>query len=84
MRWPLDGFRSIYLDQLETFENIAERDFLSQAEIRASKNPSAVLLSGGELRPTGENRYSIAAWDPFLTLRSKGNLNRIETSRRVF
>ena len=43
-----------------------------------------MLLSGGELRPTGENRYSIAAWDPFLTLRSKGNLNRIETSGGSF
>jgi para-aminobenzoate synthetase component 1 len=72
------------MDRLETFENIAQSDFVSQAEIRASKNPSAVLLSGGEPRPTGENRYSIAAWDPFLTLRSKGNLNRIESAEGSF
>lgn len=83
MRWALPDFH-IRLDRLATFENFTETDFLSQAQIHASKSPSAVLLSGGEQRATHENRYSIAAWDPFLTLRSKGNLNRIETTGGSF
>jgi para-aminobenzoate synthetase component 1 len=69
---------------MEDVEKIDETDFLSQAEIHASANPSALLLSGGELRPGGENRYSIAARDPFLTLRGKGNLTRIETAGGSF
>jgi para-aminobenzoate synthetase component 1 len=84
MRWPLHGSRPIHLERLETLEKADEAHFLSQAEIRASQNPSALLLSGGELRPAGENRYSIAAWDPFLALRSKGNLNRIDTAGQSF
>jgi hypothetical protein len=69
---------------MEHVEKIDETDFLSQAEIHTSESPSALLLSGGELRPGGENRYSIVARYPFLTLRGKGNLTRIETAGGSF
>ena len=84
MTGPLPGSHSIHLDQMEHVEKIDETDFLSQAEIHTSESPSALLLSGGELRPGGENRYSIVARYPFLTLRGKGNLTRIETAGGSF
>jgi para-aminobenzoate synthetase component 1 len=63
---------------MTAIEEIDETDFLSQAEIDHSKIPSALLLSGGKLSSGGENRYSIAAYDPFLTLSGKGDLTRIQ------
>ncbi len=82
---PLHGFRIPFTwIGWKLSKKLMKRDFLSQAEIHASENPSALLLSGGELRPGGENRYSIAARDPFLTLRGKGNLTRIETAGGSF
>jgi len=77
---PLRGLSAIHLDSLKIFEGIDEADFLSRAQTRASANPSALLLSGGELRPGGENRYSISAHDPFVTFRAKGNFSLIKTS----
>jgi para-aminobenzoate synthetase component 1 len=81
---PPPGSQSIHLDQMINIEEIDETDFLGQAQIHAAENPSALLLSGGELRPGDENRYSISAHDPFLTLRGKGNLTRIETAAGSF
>jgi len=46
---------------MEDVEKLDETDFLSQAEIHASESPSALLLSGGELRPGGENRRPASA-----------------------
>ncbi len=81
MMLPLPGSSAIHLDRLTTVEGIDDTDFLCQAEGLASENPLVLLLSGGALRPGGENRYSIMARDPFLTLRAKGNHIRIETPR---
>lgn len=62
----------------ESFENVSESDFLQYAEAFVLQGPSIVLLSGGELRPAGENRFSIACCQPLLTIKSKGFRNRVD------
>ncbi len=55
--------------------------FLELVENLAERSVSAVLLSGGNLDCAG---YSIAAWEPFLVFRSKGQRVHLDTlSRQV-
>lgn len=84
MEWPLPESRPVEIESLEQIQDIGEHDFLSRAGEFAAKSPSALLLSGGEPRPQGENRYSIAASEPFAVLASKGDRCRIEACGQVF
>jgi para-aminobenzoate synthetase component 1 len=69
---------SIAIGKLERRENVREADFADLARKCASTYPSAVLLSGAALRPAGENRYSLAGWDPLVKLTSKGKTCAVE------
>ncbi|MFZ2448123.1 MAG: aminodeoxychorismate synthase component I [Syntrophobacteraceae bacterium] len=80
MEPSLPEFSPVEIDYLECIQSIEDPDFLSRAEGCAVRAPSAVLLSGGELRPHGENRYSIAAWEPLAVLRCKGGRCRVEAA----
>lgn len=80
---PLSGSCSIDLHDLQTFEGLDETKFLRHAQSRVCQHPSALLLSGGELRAHDENRYSILARDPFVILTSKKNAVRIVTDSGV-
>lgn len=60
-----------------------DRDFLVHARATATRPPCVVLLSGGPLRPDGENRFSIAAWDPLAVFISKGRCCRILTPKET-
>ncbi|MHC1728189.1 MAG: aminodeoxychorismate synthase component I [Syntrophobacteraceae bacterium] len=84
MKMPLPDPRSVHLDRLDVFEGMDDSNFLRRAEGTVSQVPSAMLLSGGPLAPLEENRYSIAAWDPFMVLRSKGDNNLLETAGQRF
>ncbi len=73
----------IELDDFRTFEVFDQMEFLREAESRVYQSPSVLLLSGGQLRPGDENRYSIFARDPFLVLSAKNDRVRIETESGV-
>lgn len=66
-----------------------DREFASDARFmqlaaRISANPySAVLLSGGSVESGLENRYSMIAWDPFLSFISKGQSCQVQEAGRV-
>jgi para-aminobenzoate synthetase component I len=69
--WPPDR-RAVHLTQCSFLGELAhDREFLDLARKFVGAPCSAVLLSGGAPPVTGENRYSLAAWDPFLTFESK-------------
>lgn len=59
--------------------------FLGYARTCTRQPFSVVLLSGGKARSPGNNRYSIAGWDPLLIFKSKGThctlTTAYETSR---
>ncbi len=74
----------VEIGSLERIEDFDEPDFHGLADEFAARSPSAVLLSGGDLRPEGENRYSIAACDPLAVLTSKGDRCRIEALGQVW
>jgi para-aminobenzoate synthetase component 1 len=84
VRWNLPDFGPIRIERLEVFNDVREEDFLRSARAASSCSPSALLLSGGELRPLEENRYSVVARDPFLSLRSKGDRNEVILGRQRF
>ncbi len=69
---------SIEIERLQRISGIEEAEFLDRARLLARQTPSAVLLSGGDLRASGENRYSIAAWKPLVVMRTRGDLCRVE------
>lgn len=48
-------------------------EFLEFIRANIKQAFSGVLLSGGEVPVEGENRFSIATWDPFFVFMSKGN-----------
>ena len=83
MALQLPAFQAVRIDKLEVREDISETDFLREARMRAGRTPSVVLLSGGESRASGENRYSIAGWDPFLVFRSKGHACTLERAGKM-
>jgi para-aminobenzoate synthetase component 1 len=60
---------------------IEDRDFLDIARNWASQPYSGTLLSGGELDCS---RYSIAAREPFLIFKSKGDRSIIQTPHHSF
>jgi para-aminobenzoate synthetase component 1 len=63
--------RSVRLGRQQTLASgINDEGFLQAARAHAAGPPSAVLLSGGH---TDCSRYSLAAWNPWLVLRSKGD-----------
>lgn len=65
---------SVGLAQDKTLSRDAGDDeFLRYAGKCAERPCSVVLLSGGEPVRDGENRYSIATWDPYIELKSKSN-----------
>lgn len=76
--------QNVWIDRLEVFEDREEADFLRLAEDCASRVPSVVLLSGGKLLAGGENRYSVACWDPLVTLSAKGDKCLVVADRRAF
>jgi para-aminobenzoate synthetase component 1 len=84
MKAPLSGLCSIEIENFETFEQFEEDKFLQEAQVRVCQNPSALLLSGGELRATDENRYSILALDPFIVLSGKKDSSRVFTDSGVY
>lgn len=53
--------------------NVEDSKLLQYARACAGNPYSAILLSGGEPPRDGENRYSIVAWDPFASFKSKGH-----------
>ncbi|MHC1741755.1 MAG: aminodeoxychorismate synthase component I [Syntrophobacteraceae bacterium] len=53
-------------------EDLDDEAFLQICSTAATSPFSVVLLSGGPPSAGQENRFSLAAWDPFATLRSKG------------
>ncbi|HOV86343.1 MAG TPA: aminodeoxychorismate synthase component I [Syntrophobacteraceae bacterium] len=58
-----------------------DEDFLRHARAIAQTPCSVVLLSGGPLWDGDENRYSLAAWDPFLLYRAKSGRCELTSSR---
>ena len=72
------------MERLEVLSDVSEEDFSRSAQEASSCSPSAVLLSGGELRPLEENRYSVVARDPFLVVKSKGDRNEVIMGRQRF
>jgi para-aminobenzoate synthetase component I len=68
----------IEIKSIDRIENSEEAEFLDYAEAFAAESPSIVLLSGGELAGSGENRFSIVGCRPLLTLSSKGGRQRVE------
>lgn len=83
MRSPLTAPVSILLKSIEYRPGMRDEEFSRLAHECTSTRPSAVLLSGGELRPSDENRYSILGCDPLLTLTGKGNACSIQFDGQV-
>ncbi len=54
-------------------ENVTDETFLHLCRSIAASPFSVVLLSGGHPGAGQENRFSLAAWSPFATLRTKGS-----------
>jgi len=72
--------RRVKLSHKRLADQVATDDDLLQHTQRIAQQPfSAVLLSGGSLHSGSENRYSLAAWDPFLVFESKGTSCTIRT-----
>ncbi len=84
MGFSLPELMTIEIESLERTADFDEQDFKAWAREFAANSPSAVLLSGGELRPEGENRYSIAACEPLAVMTIKGDRCRIEALGLVF
>ncbi len=78
------GSCSMEIEDLQTFEDFEEAQFLRRAQKRSCQTPSALLLSGGLLRASDENRYSILAWDPFIVLSGKNDASRVVTALGVY
>ncbi len=70
---------SIEIERLERFSGVEDAGFLARAYACSRRSLSAVLLSGGDLRDSGENRYSIAAWKPLAAMTARNGLCRVET-----
>ncbi|MGC9196711.1 MAG: anthranilate synthase component I family protein [Syntrophobacteraceae bacterium] len=84
MRELLSGSCSMEIENLQTFEAFDEAKFLQGAQARVCQEPSALLLSGGELRLTDENRYSILAFDPLIVLSGKKDASRVVADSGVY
>ncbi len=70
MHDALDNPRPAHLGRLDTLSAAAtDADFLAYARSVAKQAPSVMLLSGGEHDAA---QHSIAAWDPYAVLKSKG------------
>jgi para-aminobenzoate synthetase component I len=65
-------------------ENLGDQDFLRLCASIARKAWSTILLSGGPPASEEANRFSIAAWDPYATLRGKGTDCRLHTPSEEF
>ncbi len=57
-----------------------DADFLAYARAAARRAPSVILLSGGEHDAA---RHSIAAWDPFAVLKTKGRRVTLRAGERI-
>lgn len=60
----------------------SDGDFLRLASSHSNEPGSVVLLSGGAPPVDGESRYSIAAWDPWMTFTGKGDRCRCVRGER--
>jgi len=81
MSSPLPTPRRVKLSHKRLADQVATDSELLQYAQRIVPQPySAVLLSGGPLQSGNENRYSLAAWDPFLLFQSKGRSCTIRTA----
>lgn len=80
--FPIADIRSVNVRLME--ENADDDRFLQLARPIAPFAHCVFLLSGGPLRTDSINRYSLAAWNPHLVLRTRGDGCTLSTGRETF